>query len=793
MKNGKKQLAIVLLVLALGFLILPGADAFKKNFYAIEINGVVCGYSETAEELRQEAGQQIIQSETNVFVMLSLMGSEFNSKIHVTAQLDPVTRRIRNAVTVIDQGGNHLEFNMRLSGDEAVLVSPRRSEVKKIAIKPGLLIGSDEVFLRLKRDFIERRLSEADYDILEVLEEEVQCSTFRKVGEEKLELAGKTFATLVIEQYNNKTGVKTTFWLAPEHDGYIKFTVRDRSVYLADRRVVDRIKVADMDASIFTRTNVAIVDLPAIAYMKLKVKIAPTGVSLSAADLNVPGQSFSGTVKDNLIEGIMEIEPVRYDGTNAPPLPPRFENDPLLRKYLHPERFIESDDPVLRDKALEITAGAGDSWQAARRLSQWVAENIAYAVIPNNSARNAYNLRAGECGAHSMLLTAFCRSLGIPARMVYGAMYVSNRGGGFGQHAWNEIYMGPAGWIPVDSTAYETDYIDAGHIRVSEVKSATSSSFNGQEITVLEHRLADKAAAAAAGQTFVPYLGTFANPQGSRTITVLEKEGNLALDIPQRMVLPFNNADEKGRWLCKFAPHIYLVFVKDEQGHVVGMNLHQIVPLPRKAAAADAPAVSGDLAPYAGIYLLPAEKAEFTVQVQDNRLVLHDPLRKKTISLLAPGSDGGWREESNENTIFFEKDGQGRVVAMKVDAVDSFQRGEHAADVIERAIREQGLEAGLRQVAVLKASGRQDVFFSESAFNALGYRYLAASQLQEAIAVFRLNVKAYPASFNAYDSLGEAYMKSNQNDLALLNFRKSLELNPKNENAKKMIETINAR
>jgi hypothetical protein len=59
------------------------------------------------------------------------------------------------------------------------------------------------------------------------------------------------------------------------------------------------------------------------------------------------------------------------------------------------------------------------------------------------------------------------RSLGIPARTPMGGMYVPLYGGSFGQHMWTEVYLGEAiGWLPVDCTANENTFIDAGHIRL---------------------------------------------------------------------------------------------------------------------------------------------------------------------------------------------------------------------------------------------------------------------------------------------------------------------------------------
>ncbi len=55
------------------------------------------------------------------------------------------------------------------------------------------------------------------------------------------------------------------------------------------------------------------------------------------------------------------------------------------------------------------------------------------------------------------------------------------------------------------------------------------------------------------------------------------------------------------------------------------------------------------------------------------------------------------------------------------------------------------------------------------------------------IAIFELNVKAYPESWNVYDSLGEAYMVRGDHDRAIELYRKSLELNPDNGNAVTML------
>ena len=67
---------------------------------------------------------------------------------------------------------------------------------------------------------------------------------------------------------------------------------------------------------------------------------------------------------------------------------------------------------------------------------------------------------------------------------------------------------------------------------------------------------------------------------------------------------------------------------------------------------------------------------------------------------------------------------------------------------------------------------------------------LCQGQTQLAIAVFKLNVDAFPESSNVYDSLGEAYMNDGQKELAIKSYRKSLELDPTNRNAEQMIKQM---
>jgi predicted alpha/beta superfamily hydrolase len=79
---------------------------------------------------------------------------------------------------------------------------------------------------------------------------------------------------------------------------------------------------------------------------------------------------------------------------------------------------------------------------------------------------------------------------------------------------------------------------------------------------------------------------------------------------------------------------------------------------------------------------------------------------------------------------------------------------------------------------------------SEDFLNQAGYQQLNFKHIEEAITIFKQNIKAHPNSFNVYDSMGEAYMTNGQKALAIENYEKSIAINPDNENGRTMLKKL---
>ena len=80
----------------------------------------------------------------------------------------------------------------------------------------------------------------------------------------------------------------------------------------------------------------------------------------------------------------------------------------------------------------------------------------------------------------------------------------------------------------------------------------------------------------------------------------------------------------------------------------------------------------------------------------------------------------------------------------------------------------------------------------EFRLNGTGRALLGAKRVQDAIEVFKLNVRLFPKSFNVYHSLGEAYGAAGDNKLAIEMYERSLALNPKNELARTALAKLRA-
>lgn len=96
--------------------------------------------------------------------------------------------------------------------------------------------------------------------------------------------------------------------------------------------------------------------------------------------------------------------------------------------------------------------------------------------------------------------------------------------------------------------------------------------------------------------------------------------------------------------------------------------------------------------------------------------------------------------------------------------------------IIRAALETEGTEAARALHGDLLASRPDSIRFGGRLLNTLGYRLLREGRVEESIAVFEMNVEAYPEASNPYDSLADAYREAGRPEDARRNYERAVEL-----------------
>ncbi|MEX0287961.1 MAG: serine hydrolase [Flavobacteriaceae bacterium] len=169
----------------------------------------------------------------------------------------------------------------------------------------------------------------------------------------------------------------------------------------------------------------------------------------------------------------------------------------------------------------------------------------------------------------------------------------------------------------------------------------------------------------------------------------------------------------------------------------------------------------------------------------------HIRVKEGTEIIWHNGGTGGYRTFAG-----FVKDENKGVVVLTNSTVGADDIGFHLLDPtaplnkikpaigakIREVIDKEGIAEGIKVYNDLKKQPEDLYDFSENQLNSTGYYYLAKGEVKKAVAVFELNIEAYPNSSNVYDSYAEALLEDGNKEKAIENYKKSVEINPGNQN-----------
>ena len=96
----------------------------------------------------------------------------------------------------------------------------------------------------------------------------------------------------------------------------------------------------------------------------------------------------------------------------------------VMKTYLEPTPFIQSDHPEIQAKAREIVSPDDSAVVKAYKLIAWINKNIQKRpVVSVPNALETLHNRVGDCNEHAVLFAALARAAGIPAQVEAGLVY----------------------------------------------------------------------------------------------------------------------------------------------------------------------------------------------------------------------------------------------------------------------------------------------------------------------------------------------------------------------------------
>ena len=137
-----------------------------------------------------------------------------------------------------------------------------------------------------------------------------------------------------------------------------------------------------------------------------------------------------------------------------------------LQYFLQPTRYVPTDG-IVKETAVKATAGATTDIDKARAIYEWIVDNTFRDPKVRGCGRGDIRFMlesgdmGGKCADLNALYVGLARSVGLPARHIYGlriakselgykSLGVATDKATKGQHCRVEVHLREYGWVPVD-------------------------------------------------------------------------------------------------------------------------------------------------------------------------------------------------------------------------------------------------------------------------------------------------------------------------------------------------------
>lgn len=224
--------------------------------------------------------------------------------------------------------------------------------------------------------------------------------------------------------------------------------------------------------------------------------------------------------------------------------------------FTSPTELIPTDG-IVRETALKVTRGTSGDVEKARAIYDWIVDNTfrdpkvkGCGVGDIKSMLETGNL-GGKCADLNALFVGLARSVGVPARDIYGVRVAASNYGykslGIGspsaskaQHCRAEFFARGYGWVPVDPADVRKVVLEEppGNLSLNDAKvtAARKRLFGGWEMNYLAYNMGHDIPLPHASRTVkLPYL-MYTNAEADREMRDQMDPDSLQYSITAREI-----------------------------------------------------------------------------------------------------------------------------------------------------------------------------------------------------------------------------------------------------------------
>jgi len=130
-------------------------------------------------------------------------------------------------------------------------------------------------------------------------------------------------------------------------------------------------------------------------------------------------------------------------------------------KYLEDNEKFQLTHPIIRQAVSQVVGDETNPYWIMRNIFDYINANMYYEMTGGwNTAPTVLARGNGSCSEYTFVFISMCRAAGIPARYA-GSVVVRGEEASMDDvfHRWAEVYLPGYGWIPVDPSRGDQDWL----------------------------------------------------------------------------------------------------------------------------------------------------------------------------------------------------------------------------------------------------------------------------------------------------------------------------------------------